>query len=392
MARYGQAYGWSGRDRMERQEWRGTRGRDYGSEFGQGVRGTWRGGGLGNRPPAWEGSGLGRGRGMQGGFGEDQWGGGYGAEYEDWGRARGGMGGFGGQRDYGGYGSQGSNAYGGYGMSSGFSGGQEQYGAQGYGGQSHETGYGGYSHERGGYSGGMGGRWRGGRQQGSQQQSGSNVRASQIMTENPECVTPDTTLAEVAKKMRDLNVGIIPVVESEENRRLKGVVTDRDITVRAVAEGKDASRIKASEVMTIDVDSVNKNDSVRDVLQIMQSDQVRRVPVTDREGRLVGIISQADVAVDFAEPGHRRQQVEHTLERISEPARPSRGGQVGGMEAGGAQQQSSGRSSSQSGGAKQSPASSRSGGSSRSSGAMQASGSQQSQQGQQPSSQGKQQS
>jgi CBS domain-containing protein len=152
------------------------------------------------------------------------------------------------------------------------------------------------------------------------------MRASELMTENPQCVTPDTTLTDVARKMRELNVGIIPVVDDMQTRRLQGVITDRDIAVRAVADGKEGST-RVSECMTTDVETVNKNDSVREVLNVMERDQVRRVPVTDREGRLVGIIAQADLAVDFAGDDPRREEmVEETIQRISEPARPRRSG------------------------------------------------------------------
>jgi CBS domain-containing protein len=149
------------------------------------------------------------------------------------------------------------------------------------------------------------------------------------MTENPETVTPDTTVADAARKMRELDVGIIPVVESQENRRLKGVVTDRDLAIRVLAEGKDGSA-RVSECMTTQVETVNKNDSVLDVFDVMKREQVRRVPVTDRENRLVGIISQADLAVNYAGLDLQREtEVEEVIERISEPARPQRGARAG---------------------------------------------------------------
>ena len=155
------------------------------------------------------------------------------------------------------------------------------------------------------------------------------MRAAEIMTETPETVTPDSSVADAAKRMKELNVGIIPVVESEQSRRLKGVITDRDITIRVLAEGKDG-KAKVSDCMTSDVETVNKNDSVRDVLRVMQREQVRRVPVIDRENRLVGIIAQADLAVDYAEDHRGREvRVEEAIERISEPAHPRRGGQSG---------------------------------------------------------------
>jgi CBS domain-containing protein len=215
----------------------------------------------------------------------------------------------------------------------GYSGGQNfggmfdpRYGTGNYGQQGRGGGV-----DRGGYHPGHGAfndepEWgdrqmqgRGGRGRGT-----GGMRASEIMTENPEVVTPEATVADAAKRMKELNVGIIPVVESEQSRRLKGVVTDRDLAIRVLAEGKDA-KAKVGDCMTSDVETVNKNDSVRDVLRVMEREQVRRVPVVDRENRLVGIIAQADLAVEYAEDDREREvRVEEAIERISEPARPNR--------------------------------------------------------------------
>jgi CBS domain-containing protein len=204
----------------------------------------------------------------------------------------------------------------------------EDLGGGGFGG-GFGGGYGGARGSHGGYRSGGGGYDR---DHGRGRSSGNgDVRASEIMTENPETVTPDASIADVARKMRDLDVGIIPVVEDQESRRLRGVITDRDITVRAVAEGKDLKSLKVSDCMTPHVESCNKNDSLETVLEVMQQEQVRRVPITDREGRLVGIIAQADVAVDYA--GQRRERKRHvarTLARVSHPAEPDRGGRSGG--------------------------------------------------------------
>jgi CBS domain-containing protein len=190
------------------------------------------------------------------------------------------------------------------------------HGAGGWGSgyPARESGYGG-GREMQGYGGGRSG--------GTSGQFG-RTRVAEIMTPDPKAVTPDTKVSEVAKAMRDLDVGIIPVVESADSRRLKGVITDRDIAVRAVADGRDGNTT-VSECMTQSVRCVNKNDSVRDVMQVMRRDQVRRVPVIDREGRLVGIIAQADLAVDYAADDHDREmEVGSVLEGISEPARPER--------------------------------------------------------------------
>ncbi|MQA89294.1 MAG: CBS domain-containing protein [Gemmatimonas sp.] len=150
------------------------------------------------------------------------------------------------------------------------------------------------------------------------------MRASEIMTGDPQVVTPEAMVSEAATLMRDLDVGIIPVVDGSDKWRLKGVITDRDIAVRAVAEGKDGN-LNVGDCMTHRVRCVNKNDSVRDVMRVMRQEQVRRVPVIDREGRLVGIIAQADLAVDYASRDRdREREVGSVVETISEPAHPER--------------------------------------------------------------------
>ncbi|HYW07767.1 MAG TPA: CBS domain-containing protein [Longimicrobium sp.] len=276
-----------------------SRGGYGGQQGGRGFGGGQQGGGYGQ-----QGGGYGGGSAFGGGYGQG-------------GSQRPGGQGFGGQQGHGGQGG-GYGAFGG-GQQSGY--GQSGYGQSGYGQQ--DSGYG-----------------QGGNSARSTSGGGDELRrmrASEIMTENPETVTPDVTLDAAARKMRDLNVGIIPVVESEQNKRLKGVITDRDITIRAVAEGKDARSTRVSEVMTTDVETCNKNDSVQAILALMEREQVRRVPITDREGRLVGIVAQADVATDIdSDSGARR--VANTLERISEPGGSRGGAARAGQPRGGASQ------------------------------------------------------
>jgi CBS domain-containing protein len=155
---------------------------------------------------------------------------------------------------------------------------------------------------------------------GSARSSADRMRVSHIMTHDPEAVTPDATLHEVAKRMRDLDVGIIPVVSDKQSRRLQGVITDRDIAVRAVADGKDVRKAQVSGYMTSEVESVRENDSIRDVFQVMKRDRVRRVPVTNADGKLVGIVAQADLATSYAGLDMEREvEVEEVIERISEP-------------------------------------------------------------------------
>ena len=286
--------------------WRGQGG-GYGGDYGgmgsdsQGYSG-WSGGYRGGQ------SGFGTGGGSyDNDYGTGGWRGGEGINWSHGGRLSRGQGG-----DY--------YSGGGYGYETGGYGGLRDYGSTGgSGGYESGTGMGSdWGARDTGYGGGTG---RGG---GSQQDETRRMRAVDIMTESPECVTPDSTLADAAMKMRDLDVGIIPVVDSEQGRRLKGVVTDRDLAIRAVAEGMDARSTRVSEVMTTEVQSCNKNDTVGDILRVMEREQVRRVPITDREGRLVGIVAQADVVRDLdSERGEHR--VNDAIEHISEPTRGGRG-------------------------------------------------------------------
>lgn len=149
------------------------------------------------------------------------------------------------------------------------------------------------------------------------------VRAADIMTRNPEAVTPDTPIADVARRMRDLDTGVIPVIASEESQLLEGIVTDRDIAVRGAAEGKDLKKTAIREIMSSRPRTVSENDHVRDVFAVMKRARVRRVPVTGADGALVGIIAQADLAVHYAGLDLQREtEVEEVIEKISEPARP----------------------------------------------------------------------
>lgn len=164
--------------------------------------------------------------------------------------------------------------------------------------------------------------WRTGRPMGGGSDA-QRVRASDIMTPHPETVTPETPLNVVAATMRDMDVGIIPVVNGDGDLSLQGVITDRDIVVRAGAEGKDLKKEKVGDHMTRSVGVVGEDASMREVFSLMKRERVRRVPVVDRENRLVGIIAQADLAVDYAGLDLQREtEVEEVIERISEPARP----------------------------------------------------------------------
>ena len=120
---------------------------------------------------------------------------------------------------------------------------------------------------------------------------GTKVR--DVMTERPRAVRPQTPLNEVAQLMEADDVGSVPVVDGE---RLVGMVTDRDIVVRAIAKGKDPSNIPASNIASDELVTIDPESNLDDALKLMARHQVRRLPVVVEDERLVGVVSQADVA------------------------------------------------------------------------------------------------
>lgn len=119
------------------------------------------------------------------------------------------------------------------------------------------------------------------------------MKVKDVMHTGVEWVSPDTPVADVAKKMREHDVGAIPVGEDD---RLIGMVTDRDITIRAVAGDKDISELSAREVMTSGVVYCRDTEDVGDAIRIMESKQIRRLPVIDENKRMVGIIALGDIS------------------------------------------------------------------------------------------------
>ena len=138
-----------------------------------------------------------------------------------------------------------------------------------------------------------------------------------VMTRDVEVIHPDATVEEAAEKMEALNVGPLPVCDGQ---RLVGMITDRDITVRAVAAGVAPDQAKVRDVMTPEVAYAFEDQDVREAERIMQDNQIRRLPILDRDKRLVGIVSLGDLAVDTDDT----RGTGETLERISEPAKPER--------------------------------------------------------------------
>ena len=116
-----------------------------------------------------------------------------------------------------------------------------------------------------------------------------------VMTSCPACCTPNTSLTDVARLMVDNDCGEIPVVEDMDTRKLAGVLTDRDIATRVVAAGRNTAEARAVDCMTSPAVSVGPDTSLQDCCELMETHQIRRVPVVDEAGAVVGIVSLADV-------------------------------------------------------------------------------------------------
>ena len=125
---------------------------------------------------------------------------------------------------------------------------------------------------------------------------GTKVR--DVMTDRPRCVTLETPISEVAQLMESEDIGSLPVLEGDQ---LAGMVTDRDIVLRAVAKGKDPRGMPVREVASRELVTVYAEDDLSSALKKMASQQVRRLPVVDEENRLVGVLAQADVALEVKE-------------------------------------------------------------------------------------------
>ena len=139
-----------------------------------------------------------------------------------------------------------------------------------------------------------------------------DTKVSQAMHSGVEWVAPDTSLSEVAKLMKTKDIGSVPV---GDNDRLVGMVTDRDIALRGFETGKNAAALTAGDIMTKPIIYCRADDAIEDALRIMESRQIRRLPVLNRDKRLVGIIAIADLATN-EDP----ELVGEAVSGISEPA------------------------------------------------------------------------
>ena len=140
------------------------------------------------------------------------------------------------------------------------------------------------------------------------------MKVKEIMTRDIDVVSPETTLRDAAERMSSLDVGVLPVCDKD---RLVGVITDRDITVRATADGLDPFATQVGEVMSKDeLITCFEDEEVESATRMMRDKQVRRLPVIAEDRRLVGILTLGDVAVDRGDPGEAAE----TLKEISRPS------------------------------------------------------------------------
>jgi CBS domain-containing protein len=142
------------------------------------------------------------------------------------------------------------------------------------------------------------------------------MQLREIMTPGVECVRPNDSLAYAAQRMRDLNVGALPVCGMDD--RLAGIVTDRDITVRAVAEARDPEATTVLEVMTPSIRYCFEDQELAEAANLMEDQQIRRLVVLNRNKRLVGIVSLGDVAIRSDD----KRLGGEVLEQVSEPLAP----------------------------------------------------------------------
>lgn len=134
---------------------------------------------------------------------------------------------------------------------------------------------------------------------------------NEVMTKNLVCCLPNDSVAKAAELMKSENIGSIPVIENEQTQKLVGIVTDRDLALKIVAEGLDAKSTKVEAVMTHQVVTCRADDDLQKALDAMAEHQLRRIPVVDNDNKILGIIAQADVAT-------RVDQPEKTAEMVKE--------------------------------------------------------------------------
>lgn len=148
------------------------------------------------------------------------------------------------------------------------------------------------------------------------------MQVSEIMTKNPACCTPDSMLSDVARMMKENDCGCIPVVNNRAEMKPVGTITDRDITIRTVADNHNPMNMKASDIMTTDIAAVAPETSLEECFDVMEDREIRRVLVVDENGKCCGIVAQADVVQSGASPVRTNKVIREISE--SNPSRNRR--------------------------------------------------------------------
>jgi CBS domain-containing protein len=130
-----------------------------------------------------------------------------------------------------------------------------------------------------------------------------------MMTKDPICCLPTDTVVKAAQLMKRENIGSIPVIENEQTRKLVGIVTDRDLALKVVAEGKDAKSTQVESVMSGALVTCLAEDEIQKALDAMSENQLRRIPIVNKENKILGIIAQADVATRVNKPEKTAEMV-----------------------------------------------------------------------------------
>jgi len=127
-------------------------------------------------------------------------------------------------------------------------------------------------------------------------------KCDEVMTKDPVCCLPTDSVAKAAELMKSRNIGSIPVIDNTKTQKLVGIVTDRDLALSIVATGRDAKSTNVDAVMTYKIVSCLADDDLQKALDAMTNQKLRRIPIVDRDNRIVGIITQADVATRINQP------------------------------------------------------------------------------------------
>jgi CBS domain-containing protein len=141
----------------------------------------------------------------------------------------------------------------------------------------------------------------------------------EMMTQNPACCLADDKVNIIAQRMQSENIGALPVVENHKTKKLIGIITDRDLAVRVVGSSRDSARTKVVDVMTLKPVVCHQADDINSMLAVMANHKIRRIPVVDEEGQVVGIIAQADIALHLDD----LDKVGQIIGQISQPDKVS---------------------------------------------------------------------